>query len=480
MVNLRLRPIPIWSKQQEFRQSKAWIRGFFAGRGAGKTKIGAIDILRRSRAGDPCMAISPDSNVIRDTTLPTFIETARATGQYVRDVVSPVPKVWFYCEDGGLADLIFKSAETPDKLRGPSKAYLWLDEATVMCREVFDLALPVLRHQGRMGPLVLTATPKGTRHWTFGLFYEEQDPLLVESRDPSSFIWIAGKPYLPKPNSHLVHASTRENPFLPAEFYSNIRSNYGQKLAEQELEGEFVELTGMMFRREWFQLVNSAPLDAMRVRYWDRAATPGSGCYTAGVLMARDRFGIFYVEHVIRGQWGPLERDRVIEQIAERDARLYRNEVLIYVEQEGGSGGKEVAGQMISNLSGFPVFRDVVSGTKFKTTGGEKLPGEAKIVRAMPLAAQVEAGNVRVVRGPWNNDYIEELCAFPQWAFADQVDASSGAFNKLAQSVMLDPGEFARLERAKRSQEFGALAALTQAKSARWENLPWALNSHNS
>ena len=57
-MNLRLRPIPIWSKQQEFRQSKAWIRGFFAGRGAGKTKIGAIDILRRSRAGDPCMAIA--------------------------------------------------------------------------------------------------------------------------------------------------------------------------------------------------------------------------------------------------------------------------------------------------------------------------------------------------------------------------------------------------------------------------------------
>jgi hypothetical protein len=33
-----------------------------------------------------------------------------------------------------------------------------------------------------------------------------------------------------------------------------------------------------MFRREWFQLVNAAPIDAMRVRYWDRAATPGSGC----------------------------------------------------------------------------------------------------------------------------------------------------------------------------------------------------------
>lgn len=479
-MTLRLRPIPIWSKQQEFRQSKAWIRGFFAGRGAGKTKIGAIDILRRSRAGDPCMAISPDSNVIRDTTLPTFIETARATGQYVRDVVSPVPRVWYYCEDGGLADLIFKSAENPDKLRGPSKAYLWLDEATVMAREVFDLALPVLRHQGKMGPLVLTATPKGTRHWTFGLFYEALDPAAAESLKAGAITWVSGKPYRAKPNTQLVHASTRENPFLPAEFYSNVRSNYSQMLAEQELEGEFVELSGMMFRREWFRLIDSAPLDAMRVRYWDRAATPGSGCYTAGVLLARDRLGMFYVEHVIRGQWGPLERDRVIAQIAERDARLYRNEVLIYVEQEGGSGGKEVAGQMIAQLSGFPVFRDVVSGTKFRTAGGEKLPGEAKVIRAMPLAAQVEAGNVRIVRGPWNSDYIEELCAFPEWSFADQVDASSGAFNKLAQSEMLDPGEAKLLPRASRSAAFGALATLEQSRSARWENLPWQLTSDPS
>jgi phage terminase large subunit-like protein len=55
-----------------------------------------------------------------------------------------------------------------------------------------------------------------------------------------------------------------------------------------------------------------------------------------------------------------------------------------------------------------------------------------KCERAAPLAAQCEAGNVRIVRGAWNQRYLEELCSFPLGSFADQVDASSGAFNKLS------------------------------------------------
>ena len=43
-----------------------------------------------------------------------------------------------------------------------------------------------------------------------------------------------------------------------------------------------------------------------------------------------------------------------------------------------------------------------------------------------------EAGNVRLVRAAWNGPYIEELAAFPNHRYKDQVDASSGAFNKLA------------------------------------------------
>ena len=55
-------------------------------------------------------------------------------------------------------------------------------------------------------------------------------------------------------------------------------------------------------------------------------------------------------------------------------------------------------------------------------------------MRAEPFAAQCEAGNVKLIRGSWTSAYMDELCAFPTGAFDDQVDASSGAFQKVVYS----------------------------------------------
>ena len=80
---MRIRPLPISRAQKEFRESNAWMRGFVGGRGAGKTRIGSTDIAQRARPGEPWMAVSPDNNMIRETTLPTFLEVVEFTGQYV-------------------------------------------------------------------------------------------------------------------------------------------------------------------------------------------------------------------------------------------------------------------------------------------------------------------------------------------------------------------------------------------------------------
>src|SRR5262249_54039895 len=85
-----------------------------------------------------------------------------------------------------------------------------------------------------------------------------------------------------------------------------------------------------------------------------------------------------------------------------------------------GSAGKEVAEDKVKMLAGFPVHAERVTGDK--------------AVRAEPFAAQAEAGNVRLVRGPWNAAYVDELTAFPNGANDDQVDGSSGAFNKLTRT----------------------------------------------
>lgn len=452
---------------------------------SGKSKIGSIDILQRARPGEPWMAISPDNNMIRDTTLPTFIESAKFSGQYIDHVVSPTPRLWFWTRPDangkfGKADVIFKGAEEPDKLRGPNKAGLWFDEASIITKAAFDVAIGCCRFRGRMGPVLATFTPRGFKHWTFESFYSQVDEASISIGGDGESVsrgleWFKGKPFMARPNTYLVRCSTRDNPFAPPEYYTRIGANYSTTLAMQELEGDFIEISGLVFKREWLsKTVQIAPADACRVRYWDKAATADGGCYTVGLLMARDNQGIYYVEDVVRGQWSGNDRNQMILQTAKRDAFLHGGTVLTYIEQEGAFG-KEVTDQLIVMLSEFPIYRDIVGGSRWKTKGAVRLPGDAKIQRAIPFAAQCEAGNIRLVSAPWNVDYCDELALFPEFAYADQVDASSGAYNMLQRVAPHSGGTAAsRIIQSVGQSSFGQTVGSDGRDSvARWENLPW-------
>jgi predicted phage terminase large subunit-like protein len=154
------------------------------------------------------------------------------------------------------------------------------------------------------------------------------------------------------------------------------------------------------------------------VRYWDKAGTESDdAAYTAGVRMHLMKDGSFVVSHVVRGQWGALAREEKIKAWTEIDASEFGS-YEVHVEQEPGSGGKESAESTIRMLAGYRVFADRVTG--------------AKEIRAEPLAAQVQGGNVWLVAGEWVTDFLDECEVFPAGKFKDQVDAAAGAFSKLA------------------------------------------------
>jgi len=177
----------------------------------------------------------------------------------------------------------------------------------------------------------------------------------------------------------------------------------------QAPEGEF-------FQRQWFEIVPAVPNDMETfVRYWDKASSLG-GDFTAGVLMGR-KGGLYYVLDVVRGQWVGSDRETIIRQTAELDTQRW-GRVTYWIEQEGGSGGKDSAEATIQNLAGFAVFADHPTGDK--------------ATRAEPYQAQCMAGNVKLHRGPWIPAYLSELTGFPTGRYDDQVDGSSGAFNKIA------------------------------------------------
>ena len=182
---------------------------------------------------------------------------------------------------------------------------------------------------------------------------------------------------------------------------------------------------GTLFKRPWFQFVESIPDTwriIARVRRWDLAATDDDGDYTAGVLMAKTADGRFWVEDVQRFRLGPTERDARILLTANADAKRPGHPTVIGLEQEPGSGGKAQCHALVRMLAGHSVT--------FETSTGSKL------IRAEPYASQLGGDNVRILRDTavrrWNAAYISELVEFSSSKHDDQVDASSGAFNMLA------------------------------------------------
>jgi predicted phage terminase large subunit-like protein len=173
---------------------------------------------------------------------------------------------------------------------------------------------------------------------------------------------------------------------------------------------------GYRIKRHWFdKVVREVPRDAKFVRYWDKAGTEDGGAYTAGVLMAQYE-GFYYIVDVKRAQLSAFERERMIKQATQEQMKYGR--VRTYIEQEPGSSGQDSVKMTIANLAGFSVYADRPSGDKDE--------------RLYPFEAQAEAGNVRIVKGDWNEAYLDELAAIgPGCKYRDQADATSGAFKYL-------------------------------------------------
>jgi predicted phage terminase large subunit-like protein len=187
-------------------------------------------------------------------------------------------------------------------------------------------------------------------------------------------------------------------------------SQYQQRPAPRE---------GNMFKRAWFadKLVDAPPANCRWIRHWDLAASKKStSAATAGVKIGRAPDGKFYVANVIKIQ----EEGATVRQIIMATAQADGPGVEISLPQDPGQAGKVQAQDMVAMLAGFVVVAEPETGDKE--------------TRAQPFAAQCQAGNVSIVRGGWNESYLDELCTFPTAKFKDQVDASSGAFGRLVTS----------------------------------------------
>ncbi len=180
---------------------------------------------------------------------------------------------------------------------------------------------------------------------------------------------------------------------------------------------------GGMFKVDHINIVDTLPPENVSgiVRAWDKAGTMKGGAYTVGLKLYRYANGRFIVADVVRGQWSSEEREDIIRHTAGADGK----EVMICIEQEPGSGGKESAEATVRNLAGYSVRIDRPTGDK--------------VYRADPVSVQVNSGNVALLRGDWNAAFVEELRNFPYGTYKDQVDALSMAFHQLVRKKHAGP-----------------------------------------
>ncbi len=178
---------------------------------------------------------------------------------------------------------------------------------------------------------------------------------------------------------------------------------------------------GMYFRRSDFEIVDAEPSCQKWVRGWDQAATKkkkesDDPDWTVGVKMGKMRDGRYVISHVDRFQDNPSVVDRRIKNTAIADG----NGVTVRLAQDPGQAGKSQAAAQTKMLAGFSVKAQTVTGDK--------------ATRAKPLSSQVEAGNVLLVRGPWNESFLNEFENFTGTdadGHDDQVDAAADAFDEL-------------------------------------------------
>ena len=179
---------------------------------------------------------------------------------------------------------------------------------------------------------------------------------------------------------------------------------------------------GKVFNKAWFEIVDAVPAGGQIVRFWDLAATAKKSADFTASCKGKVIKGITYILDATSDQIDPASTDTAMLNTAKQDGK----EVAIHFEQEGGASGKRDIHHIVTMLQGYDA-RGIP-------------PQGDKITRAKPLAAQALAGNVKLLRGSWNERWLNHMHAQDGKPVThdDEMDAASGMYNECVDSVTVE------------------------------------------
>jgi predicted phage terminase large subunit-like protein len=231
---------------------------------------------------------------------------------------------------------------------------------------------------------------------------------------------IDGEPIPPK-SVTFIPAKLSDNALLMAADPGYLANLMAQPTVERErlLGGNWKirPAAGLLFQRGWCEVVDAIPPVKRWMRGWDLGATPKTESndpdWTAGTKIGELVGGGYIVANHVRDRLSPSGVETLIKNTAAADTR----DVNISLPQDPGQAGKSQVMNLTKMLVGYTVRSSPESGDK--------------VTRFSPFSAQAEAGNVKVLRGAWNEAWFSSLESFPDATHDDDADSTSRAFNAL-------------------------------------------------
>jgi len=363
-----------------------------AGRRTGKSRLAAYLLIVRALQSvkGQVFYVAPTQGQARDIMWQTILEVGHSV-----IVSSHVNNLQFKLINGSMISL--KGADRPETMRGVSLKFLVMDEYADMKPEVWEQILrPALADL--KGDALFIGTPMGRNH-----FYDlYQHGLSGEDDTFASF-----------------HFTSFNNPLLDPDEINAAKKSMSSFSFRQEFLASFEAAGGELFKEEWIKFDEEAPKEGDYYIAVDLAGFEEEGSKgvknkrldnTAIAIVKANEKG-WWVADIIYGRWDVKETAKKIF-----DAVKKYEPVAVGIE-------KGIARQAV-----MPYLSDIMKRTQTFFRVDELTHGNKKKTDRIvwSLQGRFENGYIKLDKGAWNNEFLDQLFQFPnKLVHDDLIDALS-------------------------------------------------------